>query len=105
MADVPASLDALVQQVTEDEKTKPPGEPLTIARPDLAHQVRVCRDAIAFYEPTLRELTGAALEEYAVRRLIRDHYVRTPKALAADLHKYTEDYKTWWERWRFRNSE
>lgn len=69
-------------------------------RPPLARNINYCLDAIKFYEPTLRAMTEDELKEYAVNRLLRDHYVKHPKALAADIHKYHEDYEQWWERWR-----
>ncbi len=63
-------------------------------------KLRRCREAIAFYEPALRDITDEEVMDYALRRLVRDHHITRPKQLAADLREHQNDYQTWWERWR-----
>jgi hypothetical protein len=69
-------------------------------RPNLSEALRQCWNGITFYEPTLRLLTKRDLYEYAMRRIIRDTYIKHPQTLAADIREYEENYLAWWERWR-----
>ena len=70
------------------------------AKPDIAWKLSLCRKAIAFHQATLVNLTEEELAEYAVCRLVRDHYITAPKRLAADVSDYCQKYEQWWERWR-----
>ena len=70
------------------------------SRPDIGRGLHFCREAVVLYEPTLQSMTEEELREYAVRRLLRDYYVRRPKELARDIRRYGGNYREWWEEWR-----
>jgi hypothetical protein len=97
--DMLGRIEAAIAAARKQEPRRPGVRRYPRPSQEISDALTRCRQSLAYYEPSIQDITLTVLYEYAAQRLLRDS-VPDPACIGADCKRYRQDYRRWWEEWR-----